>query len=89
MTIKELRKQRGLTQMELADKAGLHISQIRKIERGEIKVGNMTFTNAINLLAALHPITNDDVSETLRRSINIVRLLGTEIFNNEDEKRED
>lgn len=88
MMIKQARLKQMLTQKELAEKAGVNLSQIQKLESGQIKLENMTFKNAINILAALHPITDDDTNETLRRSINHVRLLVREVFNNEDEKRE-
>lgn len=40
--LKELRKFMGLTQRELAEKTGINIRQIQKIEKGEIDVSNMT-----------------------------------------------
>ena len=33
--LKEIRQKRGLTQVEVADKAGLHVNSYAKIERGE------------------------------------------------------
>lgn len=53
MTIREYRTARGLTQQQLADAAFLNRSQIQKIERGEIQVGNITLANAARLAAAL------------------------------------
>lgn len=40
--VRELRKEKGLSQEELADKAGLHRTYIGMIERGE---KNITLTN--------------------------------------------
>jgi transcriptional regulator with XRE-family HTH domain len=34
-SLKEIRQKRGLTQVEVADKAGLHVNSYAKIERGE------------------------------------------------------
>lgn len=53
MTIKEYRTARGLTQQQLADTAGLNRSQIQKLERGEIRIGNITLANAARLAYAL------------------------------------
>jgi len=53
MTIRECRLARGLSQQQLADTAGLNRSQIQKIERGEIQIGNITLANAARLAAAL------------------------------------
>lgn len=89
MTIKQLRLKQMLTQKELAEKAGVNIKQIQKLECGTIKFENMTFKNAINILAALHPIDDSETNVNIRAAINIVRLLVKEVLNNEDEKRED
>lgn len=51
--LKELRKFMGLTQRELAEKTGINIRQIQKIEKGEIDVSNMTAKNAQALSGAL------------------------------------
>lgn len=53
MGIKELRKAAGLTQRALAEAAGIHISQVNKLESGEIKAGNMTARAFIRLANAL------------------------------------
>lgn len=53
MKIKDLRKAAGLTQQKLADKSGLNIRQIQKIESGEIDPGNMTARNIFALADAL------------------------------------
>lgn len=43
----------GLTQKELAKKAGINIRQIQKYESGEYDIGNMTLKNAIAIAKAL------------------------------------
>ena len=43
----------GMTQKELAGKAGVGIRQIQKYESGEYNTGNMTLKNAIALADAL------------------------------------
>ena len=53
MTIRERRRAAQLTQVQLAEAAGLNIRQIQKIEAGEIQIGNITLTNAARLARAL------------------------------------
>lgn len=53
MALRELRHAAELTQAGLAEKSGVNIRQIRRIESGEIKMGNITLTNAAKLAAAL------------------------------------
>lgn len=53
MTLKERRTAAGLTQAQLADKAGMNIRQIQKLERGDIAPGNLTLKNAVGLAKAL------------------------------------
>ena len=48
-----LRAATGLTQQALADKSGLNIRQIQKIEKGEIAIENITLKNALSLAEAL------------------------------------
>lgn len=40
--IKTYRKKQGLTQTDLANRAGLNIRQIQKIENGEVQTENIT-----------------------------------------------
>ena len=51
--LKDLRKHSKLTQQSLADKSGMNIRQIQKIETGEIKLENITLRNAKSLADAL------------------------------------
>ena len=51
--LKELRKFMNLTQKELAEKTGMNIRQIQKLEKGEIDVNNITAKNAQALSSAL------------------------------------
>lgn len=53
MALKDLRQAVGMTQAALAEKSGVNIRQIRKIELGEIKIGNVTVQNAARLAGAL------------------------------------
>ena len=53
VAFRELRQAAGLTQAGLAEKSGVNIRQIRKIEAGDIRIGNITLTNAARLAAAL------------------------------------
>lgn len=59
--VRELRKEKGLSQEELADKAGLHRTYIGMIERGE---KNITLTNIEKIGKAL----NVEISELLKFS---------------------
>lgn len=51
--IKELRKEKGLTQSALAQEANIPLRTIQKYESGEYKIENMTLGNAIKLASAL------------------------------------
>lgn len=53
MTIKSARQSAGLTQKQLADKTGINIRQIQKVEAGDIKLSNLTAGNYIALCQAL------------------------------------
>lgn len=48
-----LRSVVGLTQQGLADKAGIHIRQVQKIEYGERKIANVSFRIGLALADAL------------------------------------
>ncbi len=52
-TLRTARLAIGMTQQELADKAGVHVSLIRKIEGGKIQIGNITAQNYIHIKQAL------------------------------------
>ena len=56
-----LRTGAGLKQRELAEKSGINIRQIQRIENGESEMRNVTLGNAIALADAL----NVDVKELL------------------------
>ena len=53
MTIKNARRAAGLTQVELAELAGCHRTQIQKIERGEILLENLTAALYLRLCRVL------------------------------------
>lgn len=59
MEIKEMRKQRGLTQKQLAEQIGVNPRWVQKLESGEIKLENITFMNAIKLIRALTPYDDE------------------------------
>nr|DAG81499.1 MAG TPA: helix-turn-helix domain protein [Caudoviricetes sp.] len=65
--LKELRKFMCLTQRELAEKTGINIRQIQKIEKGEIDTNNITAKNAQALSGAL----GCSVEEMLALNLNI------------------
>jgi len=49
--LKQIRKQKGLTQMELAAKSGIHQTLISRLEKGQIK--NPSYRVVTQLAAAL------------------------------------
>lgn len=51
--LKALRAERGITQQLLAERTGLCISQVGKLERGEISFENITVKSAVNIARAL------------------------------------
>lgn len=51
--IKYYRKLRNLTQKELSEKSGIYISQVRKMDTGEIKARNITGGSLMKLAKAL------------------------------------
>ena len=71
MNIKEMRKNKGMTQRELAEEIGVNIRWIQKLEAGEIKLENITFLNAIKLITALTPY--DDEKQIARDLYMIVK----------------
>lgn len=50
MSIKELRKEKNITQAQLAEACGLNVRWIQKLENGEIDIENITLKNATLLL---------------------------------------
>lgn len=59
MNIKEMRKEKGLTQKQLAEQIGVNIRWVQKLEAGEIKLENITFLNAVKLIMALTPFDDE------------------------------
>ena len=57
--IKALRESKGLTQIQLAEKASVHVMKISKIERGEIDILNITLRTALSLAKALDVTVED------------------------------
>lgn len=53
MTLRELRKRAGLSQKELAEKSGVNVRQIRRVELETSQIENVTLINAKRLADAL------------------------------------
>ena len=51
--ISQLRIERHLTQAQLAEKAGMHVQALAKLERGERTIANLRFSTALALADAL------------------------------------
>lgn len=60
--IKAYRKKQGLTQTDLANRAGLNIRQIQKIENGEAQTENVTLKTMQVIAQALHVKIDDLIS---------------------------
>lgn len=60
--IKTYRKRQGLTQADLANRAGLNIRQIQKIENGEAKTENITLKTMQVIAQALNAKIDDLIS---------------------------
>lgn len=53
MTIKQLRAERGLTQQQLANLAGIHINQLQRYEYGKRDISNASARVVVAIAAAL------------------------------------
>lgn len=60
--IKAYRKKQGLTQIDLANRAGLNIRQIQKIENGEAQTENVTLKTIQVIAQALNVKIDDLIS---------------------------
>lgn len=60
--VKTYRKKQGLTQTDLANRAGLNIRQIQKIENGEVNTENITLKTMQAIAQALHVKIDDLIS---------------------------
>lgn len=60
--IKAYRKKQGLTQTDLANRAGLNIRQIQKIENEEAQTENVTLKTMQAIAQALHVKIDDLIS---------------------------
>ena len=59
--VKTYRKKQGLTQTDLANRAGLNIRQIQKIENGEVKTKNVT----LKTLQAIAQVLNAKIDDLI------------------------
>lgn len=60
--IKAYQKKQGLTQTDLANRAGLNIRQIQKIENGDAQTENVTLKTMQAIAQALHVKIDDLIS---------------------------
>lgn len=60
--VKMYRKKQGLTQADLANRAGLNIRQIQKIENGEVQTENITLKTMQAIAQALNAKIVDLIS---------------------------
>ena len=59
MDIKAMRKEKGLTQKQLAEQIGTNARWVQKLEAGDIKIENITFLRAVKLIKALAPYDDE------------------------------
>lgn len=60
--VKTYRKKQGLTQTDLANRAGLNIRQIQKIENGEVQTENITLKTMQVIARSLNVKIDDLIS---------------------------
>lgn len=60
--VKTYRKKQGLTQADLANRAGLNIRQIQKIENGEVRTENITLKTMQAIAQAFNVKIDDLIS---------------------------
>lgn len=60
--VKAYRKKQGLTQADLANRAGLNIRQIQKIENGEAQTENVTLKTMQAIAQVLNAKIDDLIS---------------------------
>lgn len=60
--IKTYRKKQGLTQTDLANRAGLNIRQVQKIENDEVQIENVTLKTMQAIAQALNAKIDDLIS---------------------------
>lgn len=60
--VKTYRKKQGLTQTDLANRAGLNIRQIQKIENDEVQTENVTLKTMQAIAQALNAKIDDLIS---------------------------
>lgn len=60
--VKMYRKKQGLTQADLANRAGLNIRQIQKIENGEVRTENITLKTMQAIAQAFNVKIDDLIS---------------------------
>jgi transcriptional regulator with XRE-family HTH domain len=73
LKIRELRRQRKLTQTELADRIGIHQSDLSRMEKGEYKVGLDTL---LRILQSFNLSIGDFFEERPRESTILDRYEG-------------
>jgi len=84
--IRQIRRKRGLTQEQLAVKAGVSQSLIAKIERGTVNPRISTVNSIFQALQASkpcqardimsHPVTHVEVREKVKRAVTVMRESG-------------
>lgn len=60
--VKTYRKKQGLTQTDLANRAGLNIRQIQKIENDEVQIENVTLKTMQAIAQAFNAKIDDLIS---------------------------
>ena len=88
-SVKELRKKAGLTQQQLADACGANIRWVQKIERGDIKLENVTFLKAIRLVKVLYEnaYADDQVMQECVAAVKTTYIMARELLEHDPTTR--
>lgn len=74
--LKSLRRAAGLTQRQLADAAGIFVTQVQKLESGEAKIENLRWYTVLSLSDALG-VSTDKLRSKSARTPGVLTIIST------------
>lgn len=74
--LKSLRRAAGLTQRQLADAAGIFVTQVQKLESGEAKIENLRWYTVLSLSDALG-VSADKLRSKIARTPEVLTVIST------------